>query len=113
MPALTLHACKLRLHAWPIWQPRLREAAKREGPSGRQRSGSGARGAGQSRSQLDRQKVRERITELQKEIDIMESSRDTQRSRRQGLAQVALVGYTNAGNEIPIVELVETYFMKR
>ncbi len=43
----------------------------------------------------------------------MESSRDTQRSRRQGLAQVALVGYTNAGNEIPIVELVETYFMKR
>ena len=27
----------------------------------------------------------------------MESSRDTQRSRRQGLAQVALVGYTNAG----------------
>tara|TARA_R110001592_G_scaffold65716_4_gene201730 strand:+ start:1506 stop:2843 length:1338 start_codon:yes stop_codon:yes gene_type:complete len=77
--------------------PRLREAAKREGPSGRQRSGSGGRGAGQSRSQLDSQKVRDRIAELQKEIDAMEASRDTQRSRRQGLAQVALVGYTNAG----------------
>ncbi|MFT6028964.1 MAG: GTP-binding protein HflX [Oleiphilaceae bacterium] len=80
--------------------PRLREAAKRDGPSGRQRSGSGGRGAGQSRSQIDSQKVRDRIAELQKEIDAMEASRDTQRSRRQeqtGLAQVALVGYTNAG----------------
>jgi GTP-binding protein HflX len=77
--------------------PRLREAAKRDGPSGRQRSGSGGRGAGQSRSQLDSQKVRDRIAELQKEIDAMEASSDTQRSRRQGLAQVALVGYTNAG----------------
>ncbi len=80
--------------------PRLREAAKREGPSGRQRSGSGGRGTGQSRSQMDSQKVRDRIAELQKEIDVMEATRDTQRSRRQGqagLAQVALVGYTNAG----------------
>jgi GTP-binding protein HflX len=80
--------------------PRLREAAKREGSAGRQRSGTGGRGSGQSRSQMDRIKVRDRITELQKEIDTMEASRDTQRARRQGqpgLAQVALVGYTNAG----------------
>jgi len=80
--------------------PRLREAAKREGPSGRQRSGTGGRGTGQSRSQMDKLKVRDRIAELKKEIDVMEASRDTQRSRRQGqsgLAQVALVGYTNAG----------------
>ena len=80
--------------------PRLREAAKREGPSGRQRSGTGGRGTGQSRAQTDSQKVRDRIAELQKEIDAMEAGRDTQRSRRleqSGLAQVALVGYTNAG----------------
>lgn len=80
--------------------PRLREAAKREGPLGRQRSGTGGRGKGQSRSQLDARKVRDRIAELQKEIDTMEAGRDIQRSRRQeqtGLAQVALVGYTNAG----------------
>jgi GTP-binding protein HflX len=77
--------------------PRLREAAKREGPSGRQRSGTGGRGTGQSRAQVDSQKVRDRISELQKEIDAMSASRDTQRSQRQGLAQVALVGYTNAG----------------
>ena len=80
--------------------PRLREAAKRDGPSGRQRSGTGGRGKGQSRAQVDSQKVRERIAELQKEIDAMEASRDTQRARREsqpGIAQVALVGYTNAG----------------
>jgi len=77
--------------------PRLREAAKREGPSGRQRSGTGGRGTGQSRAQVDSQKVRDRISELQKEIDAMSASRDTQRAQRQGLAQVALVGYTNAG----------------
>jgi GTP-binding protein HflX len=80
--------------------PRLREAAKRAGPGGRQRSGTGGRGTGQTRSQTDSQKVRDRIAELQKEIDAMEAVRDTQRSRRQGqsgLAQVALVGYTNAG----------------
>ncbi|MFT7129615.1 MAG: GTP-binding protein HflX [Gammaproteobacteria bacterium] len=77
--------------------PRLREAAKRAGPLGRQRSGTGGRGTGQSRAQVDSQKVRDRIAELQKEIDAMAASRDTQRSQRQGLAQVALVGYTNAG----------------
>lgn len=80
--------------------PRLREAAKRAGPLGRQRSGTGGRGTGQSRSQTDSRKVRDRIAELQKEIDVMEANRDIQRSQRQGqsgLAQVALVGYTNAG----------------
>ena len=80
--------------------PRLREAAKRDGPSGRQRSGTGGRGSGQSRSQMDSRKVRDRIAELQKEIDAMEAGRETQRAQRQGqtsLAQVALVGYTNAG----------------
>lgn len=80
--------------------PRLREAAKRAGPTGRQRSGAGGRGTGQSRGQMDSRKVRDRIAELQMEIDAMEANRDTQRSRRQGqsgLAQVALVGYTNAG----------------
>ncbi|MBL1259159.1 MAG: GTPase HflX [Thiotrichaceae bacterium] len=80
--------------------PRLREAAKRAGPVGRQRSSSGGRGTGQSRNEMDSQKVRDRIAELQKEIDAMAAGRDIQRSLRQkqsGITQVALVGYTNAG----------------
>jgi len=80
--------------------PRLREAAKLAGPQGRQRSGVGGRGSGESATELDRRKIRDRIAELQLEIIAMEAERKTQRARRQerqGLAAVALVGYTNAG----------------
>jgi len=80
--------------------PRLREAAKLAGPQGRQRSGAGGRGAGESHTELDRRKIRDRIAELQQEIIVMDGERRTQRARRQErqtLASVALVGYTNAG----------------
>ena len=80
--------------------PRLREQAKLVGPQGRQRSGTGGRGAGEAHSELDRRKVRDRIAELQQELAAMDVERKTQRARRQerqGLASVALVGYTNAG----------------
>lgn len=80
--------------------PRLREAAKLAGPQGRQRSGVGGRGGGESHTELDRRKIRDRIAELQQEIVAMDAERKTQRARRQerqGLASVALVGYTNAG----------------
>lgn len=80
--------------------PRLREAAKLAGPQGRQRSGVGGRGAGESNTELDKRKIRDRIAELQLEIVAMDAERKTQRARRQereGLAGVALVGYTNAG----------------
>ena len=80
--------------------PRLREMAKLAGPQGRQRSGTGGRGAGESHTELDKRKIRDRIAELQQEIAAMDVERKTQRSRRQerqGLCSVALVGYTNAG----------------
>ncbi|GAB2880291.1 GTPase HflX [Uliginosibacterium flavum] len=80
--------------------PRLREAAKLAGPQGRQRSGVGGRGSGESHTELDKRKIRDRVAELQKEILAMEAERKTQRARRmenEGLASVALVGYTNAG----------------
>ena len=80
--------------------PRLREAAKLAGPQGRQRSGVGGRGGGESHTELDRRKIRDQIAELQQEITAMDVERKTQRARRQerqGFASVALVGYTNAG----------------
>ncbi len=80
--------------------PRLREAAKLAGPQGRQRTGMGGRGSGESHTELDRRKIRDRIAELQEEIISMDAERRIQRSRRQerqGLACTALVGYTNAG----------------
>src|SRR5688500_18925357 len=80
--------------------PRLREAAKQAGPKDRARSGTGGRSGGESHGELDRRKIRDRMAELQKELDGMLLERKTQRARRQerqGLARVALVGYTNAG----------------
>src|SRR5688572_11113553 len=80
--------------------PRMREAAKQAGPKDRARSGTGGRSGGESHGELDRRKIRDRIAELQKELDAMGAGRSTQRARRQerqGLARVALVGYTNAG----------------
>ncbi|MDA1118667.1 MAG: GTPase HflX, partial [Proteobacteria bacterium] len=55
---------------------------------------------GESQGELDRRKIRDRIAELQKELDAMGAERKTQRARRgerESLARVALVGYTNAG----------------
>src|SRR5205809_7453046 len=80
--------------------PRLREAAKLAGPKDRGRSGTGGRSGGESHGELDRRKIRDRIAELQGELDAMVLERKTQRARRQerqDLARVALVGYTNAG----------------
>ena len=80
--------------------PRLREAAKLAGPQGRQRSGVGGRGAGEAAGEADRTKIRDRIAELKQEIIALDLERQTQRARRQGsqgLARVALIGYTNAG----------------
>ena len=48
--------------------PRLREMAKLAGPQGRQRSGTGGRGAGESHTELDKRKIRDRIAEQGDEL---------------------------------------------
>jgi GTPase len=73
--------------------PRLRETGGGE----RQRGGVGLRGAGESSVELDRRKVRDRISELKAELAAIEDESKTRRARRQEALRVALVGYTNAG----------------
>jgi GTP-binding protein HflX len=80
--------------------PRLREAAKQGGPKDRGGRGPGGPSAGEWHGELDRPKIRDRMSELQRELAPMAAGPQTQRARRQerqGLARVALVGYTNAG----------------
>jgi GTP-binding protein HflX len=57
------------------------------------------RGPGETKLEVDRRRVRERITRLQREIDTIQRRRVQERSPREAasLPQVALVGYTNAG----------------
>ncbi len=76
--------------------PRLREQGKAKGGD-RVRGGVGGKGAGESALELDRRKIRDRMAELELEIEQIEEERKTQRSRRKELSRVALVGYTNAG----------------
>jgi len=73
--------------------PRLRETGGGE----RQRGGIGQRGAGESSVELDRRKIRDRISELKAELAAIEDESKTRRARRQEALRVALVGYTNAG----------------
>jgi GTP-binding protein HflX len=74
--------------------PRLRETG---GGRDRQGGGIGGRGAGESASELDRRKVRDRIAELRQELASIEQEAGTRRKRREDVHTVALVGYTNAG----------------
>jgi len=76
--------------------PRLREA---NAGHDRQRGGIGGKGAGESALELDRRRIRDRIAELRRELEVVKREADTRRSRRSGTetSSVALVGYTNAG----------------
>jgi GTPase len=76
--------------------PRLREASAGQD---RQRGGVGGKGAGETSLELDRRKIRDRISELRRELEIVEREAETRRTRRAGseTQTVALLGYTNAG----------------
>ena len=58
-----------------------------------------ARGAGETKLELDRRYIRGRIAALRQELEEITAQRDIRRSRRQKneVPMVALVGYTNAG----------------
>ncbi len=74
--------------------PRLRETGSGKD---RQGGGIGGRGAGESASELDRRKVRDRVAELRQELASIEHEAGNRRKRREDVNTVALVGYTNAG----------------
>jgi GTP-binding protein HflX len=65
--------------------------------SGRSTERQQGRGAGESQLELDRRKVRDRISQLRDELERIEQEQGTRRVRRADARRVALVGYTNAG----------------
>ncbi|MBR0544606.1 MAG: GTPase HflX [Treponema sp.] len=77
--------------------PRL---AHSYGDMARQRGGSyGSKGAGETQLELDQRRIRERIAQTKKELDLVVRTRETQRKKRGALPvpECALIGYTNAG----------------
>ncbi|MFG1702398.1 GTPase HflX [Nonomuraea sp. M3C6] len=61
--------------------------------------GIGGRGPGETKIELDRRRIRERMSKLRRQIHGMSTSRDTMRYQRQRreVPAVAIAGYTNAG----------------
>lgn len=61
--------------------------------------GIGTRGPGETKLEVDRRKIRKRISQLKKKIYQIGIQRDIQRKRREDrdVFQIALVGYTNSG----------------
>jgi GTP-binding protein HflX len=61
--------------------------------------GIGTRGPGETKLEIDRRRIRERINILEKETLRIKSNRDTQRRRRidENIPVIALTGYTNSG----------------
>jgi len=61
--------------------------------------GIGGRGPGETRLEIDRRRVREKIHRLQKDLEAIRAQRKQRRGKRQrrGLPVISIVGYTNAG----------------
>jgi GTPase len=61
--------------------------------------GIGTRGPGEKKLEIDRRHIRERVYDLQGELDKIRRVRETQREKRSkdNIPRVSLVGYTNAG----------------
>jgi GTP-binding protein HflX len=69
--------------------------------------GIGARGPGETKLEMDRRHIRDRIDELKQQMQEIASHRVLHRERRKksGAFQVALVGYTNAGKSTILNQL--------
>ncbi len=61
--------------------------------------GIGGRGPGETRLEIDRRRVREKIQRLQKELEAIRTQRKERRRKRnrRELPVISIVGYTNAG----------------
>lgn len=59
--------------------------------------GIGTRGPGEKKLETDRRHIKERIYDLNSELEKIKKHRETQREKRNEIPKVSLVGYTNAG----------------
>lgn len=75
----------------------------------RQAGGIGTRGPGESKLEMDRRHIRRRIRSLKEELVRVEARRQRLRERRKKdlIATVALVGYTNVGKSSLLNQLTE------
>ena len=78
---------------------RLPRLSQSEDSLSRLAGGIGGRGPGETKLEIDRRRVRDRITQLEKRIDAISRERGVRRAQRnrRELPVISIVGYTNAG----------------
>jgi len=72
--------------------------------------GIGGRGPGETKLEVDRRRVRDRITALERRIEALGASRSLRRKQRnaRGLPVLSIVGYTNAGKSTLLNALTDS-----
>jgi GTP-binding protein HflX len=72
--------------------------------------GIGGRGPGETKLEIDRRRVRDRITALERRIEALGASRQLRRKQRnaRGLPVLSIVGYTNAGKSTLLNALTDS-----
>lgn len=87
----------------------LRESLGRQGGGGG--SGMKNKGTGETKLELDRRRIEDRIHALQSELEKLVAQRQVQRKQRQktGIPVVCLVGYTNAGKSSLMNALLDAF----
>jgi len=72
--------------------------------------GIGGRGPGETKLEVDRRRVRDRVSRLERELQKLRKERSgrRQRRKRQGLPVLSIVGYTNAGKSTLLRSLTKT-----
>jgi GTP-binding protein HflX len=73
-------------------------------------AGVGGRGPGETKLEMDRRRVRDRVTRLERELRRLGEQREQRRARRgrRGAPVLSIVGYTNAGKSTLLRALTRT-----
>ncbi|RJP87074.1 MAG: GTPase HflX [Desulfobacteraceae bacterium] len=75
--------------------------------------GIGGRGPGETKLEMDRRRIRDRITHIEKALEQVKKQRHLQKSRREkkGLPVISIIGYTNAGKSTLLNTLTKSHVL--